>query len=152
MKRLLILLLWCVCSPAALAAGGRQLPWPVDLSKQSAPAVVVLFSLPNCAYCEKVRQQTLLYLETDSRYQGRVRVFEVDFQDRQRRFVWFDARQYNGLDLGQLLNVKFSPTVMVFDHQGGVVGKPLLGAGLPDFYGAYVDELIRSAWAASARY
>ena len=27
-----------------------------------------------------------------------------------------------------------------------VAGKPLLGAGLPEFYGAYLDELIRSAW------
>ena len=27
-----------------------------------------------------------------------------------------------------------------------VAGKPLLGASLPEFYGAYLDELIRSAW------
>ncbi|HEX4842116.1 MAG TPA: thioredoxin fold domain-containing protein [Limnobacter sp.] len=151
MQRLLIVLFWSIWSPVALAAGAKHLPWAVDLPKQSAPAVVVLFSLPNCAYCEKVRQHTLLHLEGDPRYAGRVRVLEVDFGNAQRRFVWFDARYYTGQQLAQLLNVKFSPTVMVFDQQGGVAGKPLLGAALPDFYGAYVDALIRAAWESSAR-
>jgi len=45
------------------------------------------------------------------------------------------------------LNVKFSPTVMVFSAKGAVAGKPLLGASLPEFYGAYLDELIKAAWA-----
>jgi hypothetical protein len=36
---------------------------------------------------------------------------------------------------------------MVFNAKGTAAGKPLLGASLPEFYGAYLDELIKSAWA-----
>ncbi|HEX4878320.1 MAG TPA: thioredoxin fold domain-containing protein [Limnobacter sp.] len=146
MKRLFVLVLCGLCFPV-FAAGGKHLAWPKDLSKQAAPAVVILFSLPDCAYCEKVRQHTLRHLESDLRYQGRVQVLEIDFQDTKRQFVWFDARPYTGQSLGRLLNIRFSPTVMVFGQSGGVAGKPLLGAGLPDFYGAYLDDLIQSAWA-----
>lgn len=148
MMRWLLALCLCLSMPA-MAAGGKHLPAPVGLGKNSTPAVVVLFSLPDCAYCEKVRQQSLRHLEADPRYKGKVRVFEIDFQDDKHHFTWFDGQRYTGAALGPLLNVKFSPTVMVFAQNGQVAGKPLLGAGLPDFYGAYLDELIAAAWAMS---
>lgn len=141
---LLILLTWF--SPA-FAAGGEALDFPVNLQQHKAAAVVILFSLPDCAYCEKVRQQSLRHIHKDPNYKGKVRVYEIEFSDDQRSFVWFDGQTYTGQSLAKPLNVKFSPTVMVFNAQGAVAGKPLLGASLPEFYGAYLDDLIRSAWA-----
>lgn len=74
-------------------------------------------------------------------------VFEIDFTDDQKSFIWFDGKRYTGKSLAAPLNVKFSPTVMVFSAKGAVAGKPLLGSSLPEFYGAYLDDLIRNAWA-----
>jgi thioredoxin-related protein len=141
---LLIVLVWL--SPA-VAAGDGTLAFPGNLQRDNPPAVVVLFSLPDCAYCEKVRQQSLRHIHKDPQYRGKVAVYEIDFSDRTRRFVWFDGRYYTGHSLAAPLNVKFSPTVMVFNSAGAVAGKPILGAGLPEFYGAYLDDLIKAAWA-----
>ena len=135
------------CLSPAFGAGGSALGFPGNLQKQSAPAVVILFSVPDCAYCEKVRQQSLRHIHTDLNYRGRVAVYEIDFTDDRKAFIWFDGKRYTGKALAAPLNVKFSPTVMVFNAKGAVAGKPLLGAGLPEFYGSYLDELIRSAWA-----
>lgn len=140
-----LFLLFCL-SPA-FGASGAALDFPVNLQKQRAPAVVILFSVPDCAYCEKVRQQSLRHIHTDSNYRGRVDVYDIDFTDDRKTFTWFDGKRYTGKGLAAPLNVKFSPTVMVFNAKGAVAGKPLLGASLPEFYGAYLDELIRSAWA-----
>lgn len=145
MKAVLSVFLLLCLSPA-FSAGGEALAFPYDLQKQNAQAVVILFSVPDCAYCEKVRQQSLRHVHTDTNYKGRVGVYEIDFTDDRKTFIWFDGNRYTGKSLAAPLNVKFSPTVMVFNAKGAVAGKPLLGAGLPEFYGAYLDELIRSAW------
>jgi hypothetical protein len=136
-----------LCFLPALAAGDNPLCFPSNLQRGQAPAVVILFSLPDCAYCEKVRQQSLRHIHTDPGYKGRVVVYEIDFSDSLRSFTWFDGNRYTGKSLAGPLNVKFSPTVMVFNAKGAVAGKPLLGASLPEFYGAYLDQLIKAAWA-----
>ena len=146
MKAVLSVFLLLCLSPA-FSAGGAVLAFPNDLQKQNAQAIVILFSVPDCTYCEKVRQQSLRHVHTDTNYKGRVGVYEIDFTDDRKTFIWFDGNRYTGKSLAAPLNVKFSPTVMVFNAKGAVAGKPLLGAGLPEFYGAYLDELIRSAWA-----
>lgn len=146
--RLLVWLVFCGIFSAAHAAGAghKSLAFPADLRAVQVNAVVVLFSLPNCAYCEKVRQQSLNHVETDPHYRGRVKVYEIDFSDQRKPLVWFDGRTYSGKSLATLLNVRFSPTVMVFGQRGEVAGKPILGASLPEFYGAYLDDLIQAAW------
>lgn len=145
MKAILSLVLLFCISPV-FGAGGVALDFPSNLHKQNAPAVVILFSVPDCVYCEKVRQQSLRHIHIDPNYKGKVGVYEIDFSDDRQTFIWFDGKRYTGKALAAPLNVKFSPTVMVFNSKGAVAGKPLLGSGLPDFYGAYLDELIRIAW------
>lgn len=138
----MLVILLCVQGLPAWAAG-NMLPTPADF-RGKADAVVVLFSLPDCTFCERVRKQSLNHLEKDPAHKGRVRVFEIDFQDNTKRFVWFDGRAYTGWALAAPLNVKFSPTVMVFGRQGAVVSEPILGAGLPDFYNAYLNAAIEA--------
>lgn len=131
----------------AVRARHQHLP---ELNKQLAsltqPVVVILFSAPDCTYCEQVRAHTLRHVERDSRYLGKVRVFEVDQAAHQSNTLWFDGRMHSGKDLTARLGVKFAPTVIVFRRSTGeAVGAPLLGAGLPDFYGAYLNDLIELA-------
>ena len=107
--------------------------------------MVILFSAPDCTYCEQVRSRTLVHVESDSRYQGWVKVFEVEMENTRQGIVWFDGQMHTGKSLKEKLKVAFSPTVLVFSRQGRLSGKPLLGAGLEDFYGAYLHDLIVTA-------
>ncbi len=128
-----------------------HLPFPINLNATAAQAVLVLFSLPDCAYCEKVRAQSLRFIERDVRYRERVKVFEIDFSDNRKKFLWFDGSQHTGKSIAAVLAVKFAPTVMAFNQQGKSAGEPLLGSGIPDFYNAYVDDLIVKAWVLNTR-
>ncbi|MCQ8895818.1 hypothetical protein NQT62_05115 [Limnobacter humi] len=147
-----LLLLWCAALSGGSYGQDQHLPFPVDLSQahalslQQPGAVVILFSIPDCTYCEQVRAQSLRHLEKDPAYRGHVRVFELDFTDDRRRVVWFDGQQRTGKAVAQRLDVKFSPTVWVFTPTGGTPAKPLQGAGLPDFYNQYLDELIQQVF------
>lgn len=149
MKAVFWVVLWLWFTPVH-SAGPSSLPFPANLQKHAAPAVVVLFSLPDCSYCEKVRQQSLRHLDKDPSYKEKVLVYEVDFLNDHRKIIWFNGQNYTGKSLATLLNVKFSPTVIVFASTGDAAGKPLLGASLPDFYNAYLGELIQKAWVDSA--
>lgn len=147
MKKLLCLCVFLFVQVQALASGKNPLPLPPDLSRNQAQAVVILFSLPDCAYCVQVRKHSLMHLETDPRYRGKLKAYEIGFGENiNTKIKWFDARTYTGAELARKLGVQFSPTVLVFSQQGEAAGKPLLGSGLPDFYGAYLDELIQLAW------
>lgn len=131
----------------AWAAGGPSLEFPTSLNKAQPAAVVILFSVPDCAYCEQLRRHTLRHVPADPAYKGRVAVYEIDFTDDRKKLAWFDGKQHTGKSVAAKLDVKFSPTVIVFSRKGMPAGKPLLGAGLPEFYGAYLDELVQAAWA-----
>lgn len=136
-----------------MARPKTHLPSPGVMNKLPQPieAVVILFSAPDCTYCEQVRSRTLRHVETDPRYVGWVKVYEVEMEDTRQGIVWFDGQVYHGKKLKEKFNVSFSPTVIAFDNQGRAVGKPLLGAGLEDFYGAYLHDLIMQAASSSRR-
>ena len=108
-------------------------------------AVVVLFSMPECRYCEIVRRQALRHIENEPAYRSKVKVFEVDQADTSRSLVWFDGQRISGKMLAEKLNVRFSPTVMVFTAKGQPVGQPLLGISIPDFYSQYLNALVDDA-------
>ncbi|HET6599527.1 MAG TPA: hypothetical protein VFG60_06155, partial [Burkholderiaceae bacterium] len=42
-------------------------------------------------------------------------------------------------------NAKLAPTVLFFDARGREIAERLVGAGLPDFYGAYLDQRLQAA-------
>ncbi len=150
MKKLLCLCAFLIVQLQAIASGKNPLPWPPDLSRNQAQAVVILFSLPDCAYCVQLRKHTLMHLESDPRYRGKLKAYEINFgENTNTKVTWFDSRPYTGAELAAKIGVRFSPTVLVFSQQGQVAGKPLLGAGLAEFYGAYLDELIQLAWSHS---
>jgi thioredoxin-related protein len=147
MRFLLLCFVFAFFQTQATASGKNPLPSPPDLSRNEAQAVVILFSLPDCAFCVQLRKHTLMHLESDPRYRGKLQAYEVSFGENSTTEVtWFDSRKYTGTVLAKRLGVVFSPTVLVFDRSGRLAGKPLLGAGLPEFYGAYLDELIQRAW------
>jgi hypothetical protein len=146
MKAVFAALVFFMLSPG-WAAGGPALDFPVNLAQAQPAAVVILFSVPDCAYCEQLRRHTLRHVPKERAYKGRVAVYEIEFTEDNRKLVWFDGKRHTGKSIAAMLDVKFSPTVIVFNRKGMPAGKPILGAGLPEFYASYLDELVQAAWA-----
>ena len=110
--------------------------------KKRSP-LVVMVSLDGCPFCKIARENYLGPL----REQQALPVVQVDI--RSTRVI----KDFKGATLTQdefirSLNVKVAPTVLFFGRGGLEVAERLVGGYIPDFYGAYLDERLRTARAA----
>lgn len=133
---------------AALAAPARALtplPRAQDLRAAAAQAaargeaLVLLFSLPDCPYCERVRKSTYQWLVKDGHAVQQVEM-EAGFA-----LVDFDGRPANGRALAQRYHVSLAPTALFVGPGGVELAERLTGAGQPDYYGAQVDAAMAQA-------
>ncbi|WP_246179442.1 thioredoxin [Pandoraea aquatica] len=99
--------------------------------------LIVLVSLRDCVYCGPIRQRELAPLVRSGKYE--VREIGMDSTTPVRDF---DGTTTTGVAWARAHGVKVSPTVLFLDTSGHPVADPLIGAGLPDFYGAYLDDAI----------
>lgn len=105
--------------------------------------VVVLFSLPDCSYCDQIRREQLIPLARDRTWTGRLVVREVSIVGA-RTLIDFRGARTNESAFARAAQAKFSPTVAFFDPAGEQVAPAIVGARLPDFYGAYLSDAIDS--------
>ncbi|MGE3602148.1 MAG: thioredoxin [Lautropia sp.] len=113
-----------------------------------APLHLILFSATGCPFCETVRAQHLRHLVGTSHDRHPLLVSEV-LIDRDDPLTGFDGRPTTAKAFARARGFRFAPTVAVFDVDGRRLGKPIVGALLEDFYGAYLDQLLDEAAAAA---
>lgn len=139
-------------SGIAQSAGRVTLAPAVSLPDELAQALrarqplVVLVSLDGCPFCRMARDSYLGPLR-DEQHQAMV---QVDMQ-RKRQVVDFSGKSVTHDDLVKAWAVSVAPTVLFFGPGGKELAPRLVGASLPDFYGAYLDERVHMARRAIAR-
>ena len=114
----------------------------LEALKKGGP-LLVMVSLDGCPICKIVREN---YLAPMREQQG-LSVVQVDMRSSQA------IRDFRGLMLTQdalIRNwrIKVAPTVAFFGRGGVEIAERLVGGYIPEFYGAYLDERLRSARAA----
>ncbi len=130
--------------PLAAPAQETSLPRPASLPAEAQAAaqrgepLIVLVSLPGCPYCERIRRA---YLAPMAAAGG---VVQLDVGS-DRALVDFDGvtRTHDAVTLARA--ARFTPTVLLLGPRGDELTERLVGAGVPDFYGAYLDQRIVTA-------
>lgn len=131
---------------SAASTVNATLPAATDFAAHARRAValdaplIVLVSLRDCVYCGPIRQRELAPLVRSGKYE--VREIGMDSTAPVRDF---DGTTTTGKAWARAHGVKVSPTVLFLDTNGRAIADPLIGAGLPDFYGAYLDDAIANA-------
>lgn len=133
----------------ALALGLGHSAWaetplpPVrDLQASAAQAagrhqpLIIMFSLPNCPYCEALRRTQYQFLVK----QGYL-VQQIEMTDR-APVIDFDGKPTTGAKLSVRYDIHLAPTVLFFGPGGKEIGERIVGALTPDFYGAFLDRSI----------
>ena len=144
------LLLAALAAPVAARAASAVLPAPASLAAELGAAqghgraLVVMFSLPGCAWCKLVRQSYLAPLRA-----GGQPVIEVDMTGI-AAIAGFDGAPTTGAQLARALGVRVAPTVLFIGRGGAEVAERLRGVPLPDFYGAYLQQRVDAANRAAA--
>ncbi len=127
------------------AHADTSLPAARDLRASAAQAarhgqpLVLMFSLPGCAYCEQLRRSTYRWMVRDG-----IDVEQLEMVPSYR-LRDFDGRPTNGQALAERYRVRLAPTVLFLGPAGQELGERLVGAGEPDFYQAYVDRSMQQA-------
>jgi hypothetical protein len=137
-------------SIAPAFARDTTLPKATDLAadarvaQQSGIPVLVLVSLAGCPHCESIRRGHLNSMLTEKPPRAVIR--QVDLQSN-APLRGFDGKPTTHAAFLQQQQIKFAPVVLLFTLDGKRAVEPLVGAMLPDFYGAYLDDALRTATA-----
>jgi thioredoxin-related protein len=113
-----------------------SLPEAARLAASQGEPLVLLISLPGCPYCELVRRNYLLPARKESGLQA----WQLDVTDSRTPLTGFDGKPTTAAAQAKAWKATFTPTVLVLGPQGQTLAEPLVGAAIPDFYGAYLDE------------
>lgn len=140
------LLLALLLSTTALAGPAHvpELPPADNLQQQASEAqaankpLVLLFSLPDCAYCKVVRQNYLWPMLRESSAAERPVIRELAMTGRDA-IRDFDGTPTTGAALAKRYGVQVSPTLVFVDAAGEMLADPLVG-GDSQFYIAYLDR------------
>lgn len=133
--------------PGGAGAGQAPLlPAPSWLDIELAAALkaglplVVMASLDGCPFCRVVRESYLAPLRRET---GQP-VVQMD-RGSARELRDFEGRLTTHGQLLRAWAVTVAPSVLFFGRGGREVAQRLVGASIPDFYGAYLEERLRTA-------
>lgn len=117
--------------------------------------ILVLVSIERCPYCEQIRRSHLIPLSRQTN--PGVLIREVDLHSSQsiresasaanqagRNALHANAAQtkVTQAQWAQRYGARVAPTVLLLSPSGELLAEPLVGASIPDFYGAYLEERI----------
>ena len=109
-------------------------------AKRQVP-IMVLFSTPNCPYCERVKREYLVPMHKDPAYRNRV-IFREVTVDSTAAITGFGGTRTTEGAFAAENKVFIVPTVMVFDTQGKPTSEAIVGLLIPDFYFGYLEAAI----------
>ncbi len=109
--------------------------------KQNLP-MLVLVSIEHCPYCEQIRRSHLIPMSRQTNPDVLIR--EVDLRSQQRVNEGA-GKTITQAQWAQRYGARVAPTVLLIGPSGELLAEPLVGASIPDFYGAYLTERIETA-------
>ncbi|MEW5771397.1 MAG: thioredoxin fold domain-containing protein [Pseudomonadota bacterium] len=148
--RLLAIVTWALamaCGPAWAEEGvpyARNLQKDGELAKKKQGVVLVMFSGDFCSYCERVLNEFLIPMSRNPDYQKKLVMRRID-NTGLSTVRNFDGTPAEHRKLASENGVRMVPTVMLFDQNGRLLAKPLVGLTTVDFYGLYLDQAIDEA-------
>lgn len=151
LRRGFLSLLLALCAGSAGAAG-NDLPLATNLRAEAEQArlaggpLIVIYSRPDCKYCELVKRDYLKPLAASPHHKGIV-VRQVN-QDSDAPLTDFRGEKTTQARFASSERIKLVPVVAFYGTNGKQLAEPIIGARLPDFYQSYLEEAIEKSAAA----
>ena len=148
--RFLVLLAAWICLPAWAAQSTGMIARASDLQHDGRLAghkgvpVLIVFTRPDCRYCDRVIDYYLVPMQANPSTAGTVLIRQLDMTSP-GRLVDFSGRVTTAQAFARMHKVDFAPTVMLFTPAGKPAGRPLVGLGPEDYYGGYLDQAVEAA-------
>lgn len=122
----------------------RDLRHDGQLAQHQGVPVLIVFTRPDCAYCDRVIDYYLMPMQRNPNHANTVLIRRLDITST-RKLIDFDGKPTMESRFAKSLKVAFAPTVMVFTPHGKPAARPLVGLGPEDYYGGFLDQAIDTA-------
>lgn len=132
------------CAAPTTLVAPSDLSLDVQQSRQKNQPLIVLFSLPDCSYCKEVRENYLAPLVRDVPPNEQAVIREVSIVSH-ASLKGFNGESLTHSQLATQYKIRIAPTVVMLGKDGVLLAKPLVGAGMAGFYGAYLDNALAAA-------
>jgi thioredoxin-related protein len=156
-RALLKWILACALAAAGTRAAGARaqsrgphrlnLPPAKDLAADAAASardrvpIFLFFDRRDCPYCARALAQFVVPMSSEPPWRDRALYRQVEV-DQPLPLVDFDGRASTHDKLAARYGVSLTPTVLVVDGAGAVIGKPIVGFLTVDFYAAYLESAV----------
>ena len=114
------------------------------IATQKDLPILLFYTASYCHYCDAVKAEFLGHMAIDPAYQTRAIFREVRI-DSSTPLVDFNASTTTHHHFADQRPITLVPTVEFVDGSGKHLAAPMIGASIPDFYGAYLDRGIEHA-------
>ena len=141
-------------TPAELAPSSREwekiLPAAQNLKADGDAAtaakkpILLFFNLTGCHYCRGALREVIVPMYRNADWRAVVEFRQITVDDG-KSLIDFDGKTIETIAFAKKRKATFTPTVMLVDGNGQLLGDPLVGIANFDFYGAYVDGLVNKA-------
>ena len=129
---------------AGVVSIASDLEQDANESRQANLPILLIYTAGYCHYCDEVKADVFNPIAADPAYRDRVLLREVRI-DSDTRLVGFKGDVTNHRSFAKGRGSTVVPTLEFLDNTGLALNHPLVGASIPDFYGAYVDNGIERA-------
>ena len=115
-----------------------------DASRAEQMPILLIYTAEYCHYCDEVKASVFNLIFADPAYQDRILLREVRI-DTNLDLVSFSGTATSHRSFSKTRGIRIVPTLEFLDGAGTPISPPLVGSGIPDYYGAYVDNGIEQS-------
>ena len=112
-------------------------------ARQGSIVVAGLFTSEHCPFCVALKKEQL---SPRMRSSAKPELVVIEFDsDRNKLFSTPTGSRQTVSDWVKKRGMKVMPTLFMLDQRAEIIGKPIVGYALRDFYGAYLEDQIKAA-------
>jgi len=145
---LITAVLLCTALFSGVAKANQTLPLAVNLqetgkiAKQHTIPVVIFYSAKWCHYCHILEQNIIDPLLTNTTIEDYAEFRKVSLSEADWNLTVFNGETMGMEAFAMQQKVQFTPTTIVYNGDGQIITKPILGLTLEEFYPANLEKAI----------
>lgn len=122
----------------------RDLRFDGDAATVAKKPILIFFNLTACPYCRAALREAIVPMFRNAGWRSALEFRQVTIDDG-RSLIDFDGKTVSSSEFATRRKGRFTPTVMLVDGRGQLLGDPIVGIANVDFYGGYVEALAKRA-------
>lgn len=115
-----------------------------DAATAAKKPILLFFNLTGCHFCRGALREVIVPMFRNAGWRTALEFRQITVDDG-KSLIDFDGKTIDNIAFAKKFKGTFTPTVMVVDGSGNLLGEPIVGIANFDFYGAYVDALVNKA-------